>query len=382
VVNIISAETFFLLGALASVGKFAIKQIKVLIDSDYIETKKLIGPITNEAAQKEIQLKLIDSVKSYNTITLSFKIYNGKYSDVEKLQKEIEFKTGKKVFISHGKETVKFSFKYNSNKILSFMELYNKSDLKNYKLPWVVGVDENGNTLIRDIAEAPHILLAGTTGGGKSISLNTLILSLMLSCSNKDIEFIMIDPKQIELNFYSDINFLKIPIIREIEETRQVLNDLIQEMNKRYKLMAEHKVKSIENLYKKTGKKFKTIIVLFDEFGDFSLMDTEKKTSKNSIQNLITLLAQKARASSIHLIMATQKPVDNIISTAIKANITERVAFITSNGNESRLIIDKIGAENLNGKGDMIYKTNNKLLRCQGAFVDENEIEEVCKLYE
>jgi len=262
----------------------------------------------------------------------------------------------------------------NKNNDSKFLDLIKKVDTNNFKLPWVVGLDTNGNIILKDISEAPHILIAGCTGSGKSVALNTLICSLILSTSSADVELILIDPKMIELNFYSSIPHLRTNIITEINEASSILDTIIKDMNNRYKLLADVKVKSLEALYQKTKIKLKRLVICFDEFADFTLQD-------KSIQNKITLIAQKSRACGIHLVIATQKPIKEIIDTKIKANIPVVIALRTTNKNESRVILDMNGCEILKGKGDMQIKDINGMTRVQGSFISDDDIENICNKF-
>lgn len=256
-------------------------------------------------------------------------------------------------------------------KMVNFIQLLNITDTTGYTLPWIIGIDESGNIIVKDISKSPHLLIAGATGSGKSVALNTLIISLLLKGDINNFEFVMIDPKIIELNYYSNLPNLKCEIITDIDNTIKILNNLIIEMNNRYRLLADHKVKSIDMLKKKTSINLKRIVVCFDEFADFSLQD-------KTIHEKVTLLVQKSRAAGIHLVIATQKPIKQVIDTKIKANITECVALKTTNYTESNLIIGCKGAETLKGNGEMLIKDNNGLTKCKGAFIEDSDIERIC----
>jgi len=262
--------------------------------------------------------------------------------------------------------------KINFPSMINYLRLLNITDIKGCELPWLVGIDEYGKTIIKDISKCPHLLIAGATGQGKSVALNTLILTLILKGNINTFEFIMIDPKIIELSLYKKLPNLNTEIITELEPTLKMLDELIIEMNKRYELLSKHEVKSLKDLEKVSKIKLKKIVVCFDEFADFSLQD-------KTIHTKVTLLAQKSRAAGIHLVITTQKPVQSILDTKIKANIPCVVALKTTSQRESKNILDENGAEKLNSKGEMILKDSNGMTKIKGAFISDDNIKKIVK---
>nr|MBP9562297.1 DNA translocase FtsK [Acetoanaerobium sp.] len=233
-----------------------------------------------------------------------------------------------------------------------------------------VGMDIGGNVIVADIARMPHMLVAGATGSGKSVCINTLICSILYKYSPKDVKMIMIDPKMVELSVYNDIPHLLIPVVTNMKKAPNALNWAVAEMNRRYKLFAESKVKDINGYNEKFEERLPRIVLIIDELADLMMV------SPNEIEDAICRLAQMARACGIHLVIATQRPSVDVITGLIKANIPSRIAFSVSSQTDSRTILDTGGAEKLLGRGDMLYYPMgaNKPVRIQGAFISENEV--------
>ena len=224
----------------------------------------------------------------------------------------------------------------------------------------------------------PHMLIAGATGSGKSVCINSLIISLLYKYSPDDVKLLMVDPKVVELSVYNGIPHLLIPVVTEPKKAAGALNWAVNEMNKRYNLFSQMKVKNIESynkLYEKgeIQEKLPYIVIIVDELADLMM------ACPNDVEDYICRLAQMARAAGMHLIIATQRPSVDVITGVIKANIPSRVSFAVSSGTDSRTILDQVGAEKLLGRGDMLYYPigENKPIRVQGAFISEEEVENV-----
>ncbi|MBA7565993.1 DNA translocase FtsK [Candidatus Atribacteria bacterium 1244-E10-H5-B2] len=257
-------------------------------------------------------------------------------------------------------------------------EILQSSEFQNekYKLPIALGIDIGGKPIIADLVELPHLLIAGATGSGKSVCINNIILSIIYKLSPKTVKFIMIDPKRVELNIYNGIPHLLIPIITDISQAIKVLNWVISEMEKRFKIFAEAGVRNLDgyneyvrNINNDTDP-LPYIIIVIDELADLMLSSPVKA------EESLCRLAQMTRATGIHLIIATQRPSVDIITGSIKVNFPSRIAFAVSTQVDSRTILDLNGAEKLLGNGDMLFSPvgASKPIRAQGAFVVEKEI--------
>jgi len=221
--------------------------------------------------------------------------------------------------------------------------------------------------LVIDLVDAPHALVAGTTGSGKSVLLNSIICSILQS--EKDIKLALVDPKRVEFSLYRDVKQLMYPVVNSSEEAQDIIEDLILEMNRRFKCMAEDDVNNISE-YK--NKKFPHIVMIIDEFSDLSL------NSKSEFNNSLCLLAQKSRACGIHLVIATQRPSASIINGNIKSNFPTKIVFRTASITDSRVVIDNIDAHKLTGKGDgLIISEKYNLLRFKGAYIKKEDAENI-----
>lgn len=246
------------------------------------------------------------------------------------------------------------------------------------KLAFALGKDISGKCVVGDLATMPHTLIAGATGSGKSVCINTLIISLLYKYSPKEVKLLMVDPKVVELSVYNGIPHLLIPVVTDPKKAAAALNWAVNEMNKRYKLFAEASVRNIESynsLFEKglIEEKLPYTVIIVDELADLMM------ACPNDVEDYICRLAQMARAAGMHLIIATQRPSVDVITGVIKANIPSRISFAVSSGIDSRTILDQTGAEKLLGKGDMLYYPigENKPIRVQGAFISEEEVEKV-----
>lgn len=245
------------------------------------------------------------------------------------------------------------------------------------KLSIALGKDIGGNVVIGDIAKYPHILIAGSTGSGKSVCINTIITSILYKARPDEVKLIMIDPKVVELGMYNGIPHLLIPVVTDPKKAAGALNWAVGEMMRRYALFAETATRNLkgynEHLEKTGGEKLPQIVIVIDELADLMMVAAKE------VEDYICRLAQLARAAGIHLIIATQRPSVDVITGLIKANVPSRIAFAVSSGVDSRTILDKVGAEKLLGRGDMLYHPAGlpNALRVQGAFASDEEIESV-----
>lgn len=248
----------------------------------------------------------------------------------------------------------------------------------NKNLAFALGKDITGKCIVGDLSKMPHMLIAGATGSGKSVCINSLIISLLYKYSPEQVKLLMVDPKVVELSVYNGIPHLLIPVVTDPKKAAGALNWAVNEMNNRYNLFSQMKVKNIESYNKLFDKgeiqeKLPYIVVIVDELADLMM------ACPNDVEDYICRLAQMARAAGMHLIIATQRPSVDVITGVIKANIPSRVSFAVSSGTDSRTILDQVGAEKLLGRGDMLYYPigENKPVRVQGAFISEEEVENV-----
>ena len=248
-------------------------------------------------------------------------------------------------------------------------EGFNKKEIK---LPIALGKSISGVPIVSDLSAMPHLLIAGTTGSGKSVCINTIILSLLYKYSPEKCNLILIDPKMLELSTYEGIPHLLCPVITEAKKATAALGWAVKEMENRYKLMTSVRVKNIDGYNVKYKKHMPYIVVIVDEMSDLMLL------AGKEIENYIQRLSQMARAAGIHIIMATQRPSVDVITGTIKANFPTRISFQVSSKIDSRTILGEQGAEQLLGKGDMLFMSSaNRIVRIHGPYVSEFEIEKV-----
>ncbi|MCL1845503.1 MAG: DNA translocase FtsK [Defluviitaleaceae bacterium] len=241
------------------------------------------------------------------------------------------------------------------------------------KLAFAVGKDIAGSPVITDVARMPHLLIAGATGSGKSVCINTLIVSILYKARPDEVKLLMIDPKVVELSVYNGIPHLLIPVVTDPKKAAGALSWAVAEMEQRYALFAEAGCRDIKSYNVAAAESLPLIVVIIDELADLMM------SCKGEVEESICRLAQKARAAGIHLIVATQRPSVDVITGLIKANIPSRLAFAVSSGIDSRTVLDMYGAEKLLGRGDMLFMPmgQNKPLRVQGGFISEGEVESI-----
>ena len=281
----------------------------------------------------------------------------------------------------------------NKNKVMvSFEELASSKEFKEAesKVTFCAGRDIAGNVITANIAKMPHLLIAGTTGSGKSVCINTIIMSILYKATPEEVKFIMIDPKVVELSIYNGIPHLLVPVVTEPKKAAGALHWAVMEMDDRYQKFANAGVRDIKSYNKKLVdngykmpinsngdmgefEKMPEMVVIVDELADLMMVAAKE------VEESICRLAQKARAAGIYLILATQRPSVDVVTGLIKANMPSRIAFAVNSGVDSRTILDMFGAEKLLGNGDMLYYPQGftKPLRVQGAFVSDTEVQDV-----
>lgn len=261
-----------------------------------------------------------------------------------------------------------------------FREILESDEFKNnnYKVACALGKDITGKCIVTDISKMPHVLIAGATGSGKSVCINTLIVSVLYKYSPEDVKLLMVDPKVVELSVYNGIPHLLIPVVTDPKKAAAALNWAVNEMTRRYKLFADNGVRNVDSyneLVKKgvIDKKLPYIVIIIDELADLMM------ACPRDVEDYICRLAQMARAAGMHLVIATQRPSVDVITGLIKANVPSRISFAVSSQVDSRTILDSTGAEKLLGKGDMLFYPvgESKPKRVQGAFISEEEVENV-----
>ena len=282
--------------------------------------------------------------------------------------------TSARVSVIPGKNTVGIEIPNETRESVSLREIISceKFQKKDIKLPIALGKSISGMPIVGDLASMPHLLIAGTTGSGKSVCINTIIVSLLYKLSPDLCKFILIDPKMLELSTYEGIPHLLTPVITDAKKATSALAWTVKEMNSRYKLMSKVGVRNIDGYNSKHKLKMPYIVVVVDEMSDLMLV------AGKEIENYIQKLSQMARAAGIHIIMATQRPSVDVITGTIKANFPTRISFQVSSKIDSRTILGEQGAEQLLGKGDMLFMSSaNRIVRIHGPFVSEQEIEQV-----
>ena len=273
-----------------------------------------------------------------------------------------------------GSNTIGIELPNSSRENVYLSEILNNSDFKkkDIKLPIALGKNISGVPIIGDLTSMPHLLIAGTTGSGKSVCINTIILSLLYRHTPEKCKFILIDPKMLELSTYEGVPHLLCPVITEAKKAASVLGWVVKEMESRYRLMTKEGVRNIDGYNAKHKLPMPYIVVVVDEMSDLMLV------AGKEIENYIQKLSQMARAAGIHIIMATQRPSVDVITGTIKANFPTRISFQVTSKIDSRTILGEQGAEQLLGKGDMLYMSSaNKIIRIHAPFVSENEIEKI-----
>ena len=284
--------------------------------------------------------------------------------------------------------TIGFEVENNERYSVHFKELF-KGIPEDIKLPVILGEDTYGEKCYVDLTAMPHLLVAGRTGSGKSVFINTLITTLICKYTPEQLRLIMVDPKQIEFAAYENLPHLfdvegePLKIASDAEEARGVLEVAVDEMERRFELMKVYKVKKLDDYNKAAKESLPYIVFIIDEFADLMLMGSS--ADRKEVENKIVRIAQKARAVGIHMVLSTQKPLAQIMTTLIKANMPARISFSVSSAGDSRVIIDEGGAEALTGNGDMLYRDPlarseyTRIKRIQAPWISDADIETLIK---
>src|SRR5439155_9385978 len=246
------------------------------------------------------------------------------------------------------------------------------------RLPIGIGMDVAGKPVVADLSRMPHVLVAGATGSGKSVCINSLITSLLVTRTPDEVQFIMIDPKQVELSAYRGLPHLRLPVVTDMEKVVAALRWTVLEMERRYGMFADVGARNIVAFNERfPAERLSYLVVVVDELADMMM------TAAEDVERLICRLAQLGRAAGVHLVVATQRPSVDVLTGLIKANLPTRIAFAVSSQIDSRVILDRTGAERLLGRGDGLYQAGDEMnpRRVQGAFVADDEIESICAMW-
>ena len=273
-----------------------------------------------------------------------------------------------------GKQAVGVELPNTSPNLVTLGDIYDDLPATSSPLSVWLGKDISGQSVWTDLARMPHILIAGTTGSGKSGCINTILTSVLLRSTPEDVRMILIDPKRIELNYYESIPHLLTPVVSSPKEAATVLRNVVAEMERRYERLSAVRARNLAEANRAFRSRDEStlpyLLVVIDELADLMMI------SPQEVEDAVIRLAQKSRAVGIHLVLATQRPSVDVITGMIKANVPSRIAFAVSSQTDSRVILDQAGAESLLGQGDMLFKPlgTSRLQRVQGAFVTEDEI--------
>lgn len=296
----------------------------------------------------------------------------------DNLQKDLQAKSLRMQAPIPGKNTIGIEVPNDVMDVVSFGDIINEEFMNNNKpLSIAMGKNIDGSPVYQNITDMPHALIAGATQSGKSVCINTILISLLIKNSPESLRLILVDPKKVELSFYNDLPHLLTPVIDDAVMATEALKWSVKEMERRYEVLARNRVRNIGD-YNKKRKEHKEmenmpfIVIVVDEFNDLVMQCGAEAN------DCIIRLAQKARACGMHIILATQRPTVDVVNGTIKANITCRIAFRVASDVDSRTILDEIGAESLLGRGDMLIKNNGNPLRAQGAYISDDEINDVC----
>ena len=391
---------------------------KTIIEYTYPSYDLLTKPQPNPAAgnvQEELRTnakQLIDTLHSFKVDAKVVEISQGptitryeiepaegvRVNQITNLSKDIglKFKADKGVMVAPvpGKSTIGIEIENKNPSTVTLREVIESDEFKNHKskLAVALGKDVSGKPIIMDIAKMPHLLIAGATGAGKSVCINTLVISLLYKADPNEVKLVMIDPKQVELGVYNGIPHLLIPVVKDAKKATGALSWAVQEMTERYSIFERNNVRNIKgynDLMDRNGtpeNKMASIVIIIDEFADLMMV------APADVENYVCRIAQLARAAGMHLVIATQRPVVKFIIGNIKANVPSRISFMVASVRDSQTILDIGGAEKLIGKGDMLYmpvgETSPSRMQC--AFVSDDDVKavvesitsDVCAVYD
>lgn len=304
-----------------------------------------------------------------------------KVSAITNLENDIKFSMAAESIIIEapipGKSAIGIEIPNDTRESVYFSEVLRSERFQKMKskIAFGLGEDITGSVTVADLAKMPHLLVAGTTGSGKSVCINTIIMSILYKATPDEVKMIMVDPKMVELSVYNGIPHLLLPVVTEPEKAAGALNWAVIEMERRYKMLAQTGTRNIEGYNQRVPEeeKLSQIVIIIDELADLMMVVGKE------IETSICRLAQKARAAGMHLVLATQRPSADVLTGLIRSNVPSRIAFKVSGSMDSRIILDSTGAEKLLGKGDMLFKTADmpKPVRIQGAFITDDEVERV-----
>jgi len=350
------------------------KDKEKLRDDDYIDSEFLEKILLDFGVSGEIKKVSHGPVVTLNEFEPAAGV---KVSKIINLSDDIARNTSSesaRIATIPGRSTIGIELPNSTRENVYLSEILSNSDFakKDIRLPIALGKNISGIPVVGDLASMPHLLIAGTTGSGKSVCINTIILSLLYRHSPNKCKFILIDPKMLELSTYEGIPHLLCPVITEAKKAASVLGWVVKEMENRYRLMTKEGVRNIDGYNSKHTLTMPYIVVVVDEMSDLMLV------AGKEIENYIQKLSQMARAAGIHIIMATQRPSVDVITGTIKANFPTRISFQVTSKIDSRTILGEQGAEQLLGKGDMLFMSSaNRIVRIHAPFVSDNEIEKV-----
>ncbi|MDA9042777.1 DNA translocase FtsK [Candidatus Pelagibacter sp.] len=350
------------------------KDREKLKDEDYIDSKFLEKILLDFGVSGDIKKVSHGPVVTLNEFEPAAGV---KVSKIINLSDDIARNTSSesaRIATIPGRSTIGIELPNSNRENVYLSEILSNSDFnkKDIRLPIALGKNISGVPVVGDLASMPHLLIAGTTGSGKSVCINTIILSLLYRHTPDKCKFILIDPKMLELSTYEGIPHLLCPVITEAKKAASVLGWVVKEMENRYRLMTKEGVRNIDGYNAKHTLAMPYIVVVVDEMSDLMLV------AGKEIENYIQKLSQMARAAGIHIIMATQRPSVDVITGTIKANFPTRISFQVTSKIDSRTILGEQGAEQLLGKGDMLYMSSaNKIVRIHAPYVSETEIEKV-----
>ena len=350
------------------------KDKEKLRDDDYIDSEFLEKILLDFGVSGEIKKVSHGPVVTLNEFEPAAGV---KVSKIINLSDDIARNTSSesaRIATIPGRSTIGIELPNSTRENVYLSEILSNSDFakKDIRLPIALGKNISGIPVVGDLASMPHLLIAGTTGSGKSVCINTIILSLLYRHTPDKCKFILIDPKMLELSTYEGIPHLLCPVITEAKKAASVLGWVVKEMENRYRLMTKEGVRNIDGYNAKHTLAMPYIVVVVDEMSDLMLV------AGKEIENYIQKLSQMARAAGIHIIMATQRPSVDVITGTIKANFPTRISFQVTSKIDSRTILGEQGAEQLLGKGDMLYMSSaNRIVRIHAPFVSDNEIEKV-----